>query len=81
MSQPFEYDSENSAGFYRRMAQRIAEVREKLRARYERLLPGRTLVIAEALEEAESAAWCTAFPHLFLPDFAELYLARITSAA
>jgi len=79
MSQPFEYENESATGFSRRLVQRIAEVRERLRTRYERILPGCTALIENALEEAESAAWCTPFPHLFLPDLAELRLARITA--
>ena len=33
-----------------------------------------------AVSEAEALAWETPFPHLFLPDFAELRLAEIVAA-
>jgi len=41
------------------------------------LHPGRGHLIRQAVSEAEELAWETPFPHLFLPDFAELRLAEI----
>jgi hypothetical protein len=55
----------------------IARLKTRLQARYERLLPGQVERIRRALEKAESAAWRTPFPHLFLPDFAELRFAQL----
>jgi hypothetical protein len=58
----------------------IARLKTRLQARYERLLPGQDERIRRALEKAESAAWRTPFPHLFLPDFAELRLAQLAES-
>ena len=37
-------------------------------------------LIREAVAEAEALAWQTPFPHLFLPDFAELRVAEMSLA-
>ena len=68
------------AGFYQSLSVSITELRERLRVRYERIFPGQKTLIEDVLEEAESAAWCTPFPHLFLPELAEARIARIASA-
>jgi hypothetical protein len=64
-------------GAAKSLAAVITGLRARLQARYERTLPGQAERIDDALETAESAAWCTMFPHLFLPDFAELQIARL----
>lgn len=69
------------ASFYQTLTQAVTDLRERLRSRYERLFPGHKTLIEDVLEEAESAAWCTPFPHLFLPDFAEARMARIATSA
>jgi hypothetical protein len=56
----------------------IADLRTRLQAKYERHFPGQSARIRTALEEAESAAWCTPFPHLFLPDLAEVRLGGLS---
>jgi hypothetical protein len=58
----------------------IARLKSRLQARYERHLPGQAARIRRALEKAEAAAWRTRFPHLFLPEFAELRLARLPAS-
>lgn len=73
-----EPDTDNC--FSRPLSFAIAELRNRLRIRYQRIFPGQTTLIENVLEEAESAAWCTPFPHLFLPDFAEARIARIATA-
>jgi hypothetical protein len=73
-------DTNNAPGFYEKLARAITESRARLQAHYERLFPGRSVEIHLAIEEAESAAWCTPFPHLFLPDFAEMQVARYAFA-
>ena len=70
-----------SPGLYQSLATAVAELRERLRARYEQMFPGQATLIDDVLEEAESVAWCTPYPHLFLPDLAEARIARIASAA
>lgn len=58
----------------------IAETKARLLARYESLFPGEKTRLEAALELAESAAWCTPFPHLFLPDLAEVQVAGLAAA-
>jgi hypothetical protein len=70
-------DARGQKGAAESLAAVIARLRARLQARYERSLPGQAGRIAAALETAESAAWCTMFPHLFLPDFAEVQMARL----
>ncbi len=70
-----------SPGFYEKLTQAIADLKERLRSRYECHFPGQTALIHRALEEAESAAWCTPFPHLFLPDLAEARIAQFARMA
>ena len=69
-------ETNDTAGFYEKLAGAITETRLRLQAHYERLFPGRSAEIDHAIEAAESAAWCTPFPHLFLPDLAEMQVAR-----
>ncbi len=59
----------------------VDELKLRLQARYERFLPGEKALIRKALEEAESIAWSTQFPHLFLPDLVEEGIARIIPAS
>ena len=58
----------------------LRELKARLRDKFEIALPGRTQIIRQAIDEAEELAWQTSFPHLFLPDFAELRLAEIVTA-
>ena len=55
----------------------IEKLEGRLQEKFERLHPGRGHVIQQALAEAEELAWRTSFPHLFLPDFAEVRLTEI----
>ena len=57
----------------------LGELKARLVSRFEKALPGRGRLIHKAIEEAEELAWQTPFPHLFLPDFAELRLAEIVA--
>ena len=50
----------------------IRHAKERLRQKYEEVYPDQGHEVVEALEEAEDLAWSTPFPHLFLPDFAEI---------
>ena len=59
----------------------VDELKLRLQARYERFLPGEKALIRKALEEAESIAWSTHFPHLFLPVLVEEEIARIIPAS
>ena len=55
----------------------IDKLVERLQDKFERKHPGCGHMIRRALAEAEELAWKTSFPHLFLPDFAEVRLAEI----
>ena len=54
----------------------LGKLKARLFSRFEKALPGRGQLIRKAIEEAEELAWQTPFPHLFLPDFAEVRLAE-----
>ena len=55
----------------------LGKLKTRLVARFEQKWPGRRQLIQQAIADAEELAWRTPFPHLFLPDFAELRLAEI----
>ena len=80
MSTSFENMPENhpTPGFYEKLSRRITELRARLQAHYKHAFPGLASQIDRAIDEAEAAAWCTPFPHLFLPELAEMQVARIT---
>jgi hypothetical protein len=61
--------------FTNSLAEAIAALKTRLVVRYERHFPGRSAVIRSAVEMAEAVAWCTPFPHLFLPELAEQQIA------
>jgi hypothetical protein len=67
------------AQFCRDLVGAIVKLKSRLIAKYERSHPGRSHVIRQAVTEAEALAWETAFPHLFLPDFAEARVAEIVA--
>jgi hypothetical protein len=71
------FDAEIPAGFCGKVVDALAALKEELRNKFERILPGRRELIHELIAEAEALAWETPFPHLFLPDFAELRLAEV----
>ena len=58
--------------FCSHLKQVIARTKERLQAKYEELFPFSRANVEQALNEAEELAWETPFPHLFLPDFAEV---------
>jgi len=49
----------------------IAGLKERLRTDYEARFPSQKRLVREILDEAETVAWLTPFPHLFLPDLVE----------
>ncbi len=59
----------------------IENLKVRLLARYEGEFPGQISLVHEAVEEAEFLAWATPFPHLFLPDFAEIRITNLTRGA
>jgi hypothetical protein len=65
------------AGFCTKLGDALTALKEHLVADYEALLPGRRHLVHDLIAEAEVLAWETPFPHLFLPDFAELRLAEV----
>jgi hypothetical protein len=59
----------------------LRELTARLVERYEQAEPGHGYVIRKAVAEAERLAWETPFPHLVLPDFAELQVAQALAVA
>lgn len=57
----------------------LGELKARLFEKYERALPGHRFLIRQAVAEAEALAWQTPFPHLLLPDYAELRVAEALS--
>ena len=53
----------------------LGELRNRLYEKYERALPA--WLVRQVVSEAEALAWQTPFPHLFLPDYAELRVAEV----
>jgi hypothetical protein len=66
--------------FCRDLVFALGKLKGRLREKFEKSYPGSGHLIRQALSEAEELAWETSFPHLFLPDFAEVRLARIMTA-
>ena len=62
-----------------KLANAIAELKTRLQDQYERVLPGQTELVHDAIAAAEALAWLTPFPHLFLPDLAEARIASLAS--
>lgn len=63
------------------LAEAITALKARLVARYERRFPRHSAGIRSAIEVAEAVAWCTPFPHLFLPELAEQQIALLISDA
>jgi len=69
-----------STQFCRKLIFSLGKLKGRLYEKYERAHPGRSQLIRQAVAEAEELAWQTPFPHLLLPDFAEVRLAEIVAA-
>ena len=63
------------------LAEAVAALKARLVTRYERHFPRHSTGIRSAVEMAEAVAWCTPFPHLFLPELAEQQIALLVSDA
>jgi len=61
------------------LAEAMAALKARLVARYERHFPRDTSRVRSAIEAAEAVAWCTPFPHLFLPELAEQQISLLVS--
>ena len=68
------------AGFCQKLAESLVALKEQLIAKYEDAFPRRRHLVRELIAEAEALAWETPYPHLFLPDFAELRVAAAVGA-
>lgn len=68
------------AQFCRELLSALGNLKSRLHEKFERAHPGRGQIIRQAVAEAEELAWETSFPHLFLPDFAEVRLAEAVAA-
>lgn len=69
-------DIEVPAGFCGKLVDSLTALKEQLRAKFERHLPGRGDFVHDLISDAEAHAWETQFPLLFLPDIAELRFAE-----
>jgi hypothetical protein len=73
--------SEEPDAFCQQLVVALEGLKIRLQAQYERRFPGEGSRIREAIEDAETAAWRTSFPHLFLPDLVEEVVAtRVKSS-
>lgn len=63
----------------RNLVRAIQSLRTRLQKSYERRFPGQSARIRHAIKEAEALAWSTSYPHLFLPDLAEIEVTRLLS--
>ena len=64
--------------FSERLTDAVAELTRRLQAHYERIHPGRSELVRNAIAEAEAMAWeLSLFPHLFLPDLVEARIAEL----
>ena len=68
------------AHFCRKLVATLRQLKTRLQDKYEDALPGHRELVRQAVDEAEQLAWGTPFPHLFLPDFAEIRVAEIVAA-
>ena len=68
--------TDSPIGFCDKIENAVADLKSRLRAKYEEAFPGHKNFIRQALDEAEALAWRTSFPHLFLPDLAEVQMAQ-----
>jgi hypothetical protein len=64
--------------FSQRLTDAVAELTRRLQAHYERIHPGQSELVRNAIAEAEAMAWeLSLFPHLFLPDLVEARIAGL----
>ena len=68
---------QTSSRYRRQVSAAVAGAKKRLISRYEELAPGNSRRIRRALDEAEILAWALPFPHLFLPDLAELQMSSV----
>jgi hypothetical protein len=67
--------------FCERLMAALDDLKVRMQAQYERRFPGEGSRIRRAIEEAETVAWRTPFPHLFLPDLAEEAIVRLAASS
>lgn len=68
---------QTSTRYRRQVGTALASAKQRLISRYERIAPGKSRRIRHALAKAETLAWAMPFPHLVLPDLAELEVAKL----
>src|SRR4051812_25176374 len=72
--------SRSPAQVCRQLIVALADLKARLQSKFEQAYPGHSQVIRRAVSEAEQPAWQTPFPHLLLPDFAEVRVLELVSA-
>jgi len=73
--------AEAAVDFSDALIEAVTALKARLMARYERHFPSQSATVRFAVEVAEAVAWCTPFPHLFLPELAEQQIALLIPAA
>jgi hypothetical protein len=68
---------QTSSRYRRQVSAALAGAKKRLISHYEQLAPGKSRRIRHAVDEAEILAWALPFPHLFLPDLAELQMSTV----
>jgi hypothetical protein len=72
--------SGSPAQICRKLLLALADLKGRLQRRFEQAYPGQSQIIRRALAEAEHLAWQTPFPHLLLPDLAEVRVTELVAA-
>jgi hypothetical protein len=75
-----QQETHSKGEFCRQLIDALASLKHRLVSKYESMLPGSGDLIRRAVNEAEQAAWETAFPQLLLPDLAEARLSTLAPA-
>jgi hypothetical protein len=64
--------------FCEKLTHAVAELTDRLQARYQRLHPNQSDAVRDIIAEAETTAWeLSLFPHLVLPDLVEARVAEL----
>src|SRR6476469_5525175 len=73
--------SSSPAQICRTLILALADLKGRLQRRFEQAYPGQHQILRRALAEAEQLAWQTPFPHLLLPDLAEVRVAELATVS
>ena len=77
---PASASTRSPAQVCRHLLAALADLKTRLQRKFEQAYPGQSQVIRRAVAEAEQLAWQTPFPHLLLPDLAEVRVSELVAA-